>query len=62
MLPVGFLFVFRGFPSLWFLGGVGGCGVKAEFSGEYAGLMVVGEFLVFEEALMLKTGGVGGCS
>lgn len=34
---------------------MGECG---EVSGEYAGLMVVGEFLVFEEALLtLKTGG-----
>jgi hypothetical protein len=32
-------------------------GENGEFSGEYAGLMVVGEFLVFREALMLKTGG-----
>ena len=32
-----------------------------EFSGERKGLMIVGEFLVFEEALlMLKTGGLEG--
>jgi hypothetical protein len=50
-----FFAVFR-LCSFW--GGVGGCGVKTgEFSGEYKGLMVVGEFLVFGKALMLKTGG-----
>jgi hypothetical protein len=37
--------------------GRGLCGESREFSGEYAGLMIVGEFLVFREALMLKTGG-----
>jgi len=36
-------------------------GENGEFSGEYAGLMVVGEFLVFREALLtLKTGGLEG--
>jgi len=39
------------------LGRAGGCGSEnREFSGEHKGLMVVGEFLVFREAL-LKTGG-----
>jgi hypothetical protein len=52
-----FFAVFR----LWFLGRAGGCRVKTgEFSGEYKGLMVVGEFLAFREALMLKTGGLEG--
>jgi hypothetical protein len=37
--------------------GFGGCGMKAGIFRRIWGLMVVGEFLVFEEALMLKTGG-----
>ena len=61
MFPVGFLFVFRGFPSLWFFGESWWLwGENGEFSGEYAGLMVVGEFLVFGKALTLKTGGLEG--
>jgi hypothetical protein len=53
MLPVGFLFVFSRFSVFvvfwgsWWL-----WGESVEFSGEYAGLMVVGEFLVFGKALL----------
>jgi len=60
MFPVGFLFVFRGFPSLVFGESWWSWDENWEFSGEYAGLMVVGEFLAFREALMLKTGGLEG--
>jgi hypothetical protein len=52
MLPVGFLFVFRGFPLCCFWGSWWLWGESVEFSGEYAGLMVVGEFLVFGKALL----------
>jgi len=48
------LSVLRGFPSLVFGESWWSWDENGEFSGEYAGLMVVGEFLVFREALMLN--------